>query len=50
MAVLYGANVPTVAEQCRVAVKEQVESITGLTVRAVNVLVTDIQFPEETPA
>lgn len=50
MAVLYGANVPTVAERCRIAVKEQVESITGLVVRAVNVLVTDIQFPEETPA
>lgn len=50
MAVLYGANVPAVAERCRASVKEQVESMTGLTVRAVNVLVTDVQFPEETPA
>ena len=47
LAVLYGANVPTVAEACRAAVKERVESLTGLTVRAVNVLVTDVQFPEE---
>ena len=50
MAVLYGHNVPAVAEQCRSAVKEQVESLTGLTVRAVNVLVTDIDFPEASPA
>jgi uncharacterized alkaline shock family protein YloU len=50
MAVKYGAHVPTVAEASRVAVKERVESTTGLTVRAVNVLVTDIVFPEDTPA
>jgi uncharacterized alkaline shock family protein YloU len=50
MAVKYGAHVPTVAEESRVAVKERVESTTGLTVRAVNVLVTDIVFPEDTPA
>ena len=48
MAVLYGHNVPAVAEQCRTSVKEKVESLTGLTVRAVNVLVTDVQFPEQT--
>ena len=50
MAVKYGAHVPTVAEASRVAVKEKVESTTGLTVRAVNVLVTDIVFAEEPPA
>ena len=50
MAVKYGAHVPTVAEASRAAVKERVESTTGLTVRAVNVLVTDIVFPEDTPA
>ncbi len=49
MTVKYGFSVPTVAEQCRASVKEKVESTTGLTVRAVNVLVTDIDFPEETP-
>jgi uncharacterized alkaline shock family protein YloU len=50
MAVRYGHNVPAVAEECRVAVKEKVENLTGLTVRAVNVLVTDIDFAEEPPA
>ena len=49
MAVLYGHNVPSVAEQCRRAVKEQVESLTGLVVRAVNVLVTDIDVPGGEP-
>ncbi len=42
----YGANIPDVGEACRVAVKEQVEAATGFTVRAVNVVVTDIHFPE----
>ena len=50
MAVQYGHSLPSVAEACRAAVKEQVESITGLTVRAVNVLVVDIEFPEEPTA
>lgn len=48
LSILYGHNVPTVAEGCRRAVKEKVEDLTGLKVRAVNVLVTDIQFPEQT--
>lgn len=47
MTVLYGHNVPSVAEKCRVAIKDKVESMTGLKVRAVNVLVTDVQFPED---
>ena len=50
MAVKYGAHVPTVAEASRAAVKEKVESTTGLAVRAVNVLVTDIVVAEEPPA
>ncbi len=50
MAVKYGAHVPTVAEATRAAIKDKVESTTGLTVRAVNVLVTDIIFPEAPPA
>lgn len=50
MAVKYGAHVPTVAEASRTAVKEKVEGTTGLKVRAVNVLVTDIVFAEEPPA
>ena len=47
MSIIFGANVPTVAEACRKAVTEQVEGTTGLKVRAVNVLVTDVVFPEE---
>ena len=37
-------------EACRKAVTEQVEGTTGLKVRAVNVLVTDVVFPEEQAA
>ena len=50
MSIVFGANVPTIAENCRKAVTEQVESTTGLKVRAVNVLVTDVVFPEEQAA
>ena len=50
MTVEYGFNVPSVAEKSRAAVAEQVEKTTGLKVRAVNVLVTDIAFPEDTTA
>jgi uncharacterized alkaline shock family protein YloU len=47
MSIHFGASVPAVAEACRKAVTEQVESTTGLKVRAVNVLVVDVVFPEE---
>ncbi len=47
--VTHGVNIPQVAETCRAKVKEQVESITGMSVRAVNVVVSDIYFPEDTP-
>lgn len=47
MSIHFGASVPAVAEACRKAVTEQVESTTGLKVRAVNVLVTDVVFPED---
>jgi uncharacterized alkaline shock family protein YloU len=50
MSIVFGANVPTIAESCRKAVTEQVEGTTGLKVRAVNVLVTDVVFPEEQTA
>lgn len=43
----YGANIPQVGEACRAAVKQQVEVATGMKVRAVNVVVTDIYFPEQ---
>jgi len=47
MSIVFGANVPKIAEACRVAVSEQVENTTGLKVRAVNILVNDVVFPEE---
>ncbi len=47
MSIVFGASVPAVAEACRKAVTEQVEATTGLRVRAVNVMVTDVVFPEE---
>ncbi len=47
LSIEFGANVPTIAEACRKAVTEQVQGTTGLTVRAVNVFVTDVVFPEE---
>lgn len=43
----YGANMMQVAQACREAVRTQVEGLTGLKVRAVNVLVADVFFPEE---
>ncbi|MEZ5126194.1 MAG: Asp23/Gls24 family envelope stress response protein [Thermoleophilia bacterium] len=49
MSILFGANVPKIAEACRLAVTEQIESSTGLKVRAVNVLVNDVVFPEDAP-
>jgi uncharacterized alkaline shock family protein YloU len=47
LSIVFGANVPKIAEACRVAVSEQVENTTGLKVRAVNVMVNDVVFPEE---
>ena len=46
LVVTYGVNIPKVADACRAAVKEQVEGSTGLTVRSINVVVSDIYFPE----
>jgi len=50
MSIVFGSSVPAIAELCRTAVTEQVESTTGLKVRAVNVLVTDVVFPEDQAA
>jgi uncharacterized alkaline shock family protein YloU len=44
----YGVNISSVGETCRAAVQEKVEGVTGLKVRAVNVVVSDIHFPEDT--
>ena len=50
MSIEFGSSVPAIAEACRKAVTEQVEGTTGLKVRAVNVLVTDVVFPEDQAA
>jgi len=47
MSIEFGSSVPTIAEACRKAVSEQVEATTALPVRAVNIQVTDVVFPEE---
>ena len=47
LVVSYGANMTQVAEACRAAIRGQVEGTTGLKVRAVNVLVSDVYFPED---
>lgn len=47
MSIVFGASVPAVAEAVRKAVSDQVTATTGLPVRAVNVLVTDVVFAED---
>jgi uncharacterized alkaline shock family protein YloU len=47
MSITFGFNVPTIAEAVRKAVADQVTATTGLPVRAVNVMITDVVFPEE---
>ncbi len=47
MSIVFGASVPAVAEVVRKAVADQVTATTGLPVRAVNVMVTDVVFPED---
>jgi uncharacterized alkaline shock family protein YloU len=47
MSIVFGASVPAIAEACRKAVSEQVQATTGLPVRAVNVMVTDVVFTED---
>lgn len=45
----YGHSIPQVAQACRENVREKVESITGLKVKAIDVIVADIEFPEGSP-
>jgi uncharacterized alkaline shock family protein YloU len=47
LSVVFGTNIPQLAEKCRAAISEQVQATTGLPVRAVNVVVNDIVFPED---
>ena len=45
--VIYGVNIPQVAEAVRRNIIDRVEGTTGLTVIAVDIAVTDLYFPEE---
>ncbi len=49
MAIEYGVSIPQVTEAVRRNVINRVESLTGLGVTEVNIVVTDVQFPEERP-
>ena len=46
LVVTYGRSIPEVAQACRERVRERIEATTGLAVKAVNVVVSDIYFPE----
>ncbi len=46
LVVAYGRSIPEVAQACREQVRERIETTTGLVVKAVNVVVADIYFPE----
>jgi uncharacterized alkaline shock family protein YloU len=49
MALEYGVPIPQTTEQVRRNVVNRVENLTGLSVREVNITVTDVQLPEERP-
>lgn len=46
LVVSYGRSIPEVAQACREHVRQRIETTTGLSVKAVNVVVSDIYFPE----
>ena len=49
MALEYGVPIPRTTEQVRRNVVNRVENLTGLSVREVNITVTDVQLPDERP-
>ncbi|HEY6690938.1 MAG TPA: Asp23/Gls24 family envelope stress response protein [Rubrobacter sp.] len=49
MTVAYGQSIPRVTEAVRRNVINRVESLSGLHVTEVNILVSDVQIPEEQP-
>ena len=49
MTVDYGQSIPRIAEAARRNVINRVENLTGLRVTEVNILVSDVQIPEEQP-
>jgi len=50
MAVEYGQSIPQLTEAARRNVINKVESLVGLRVTEVNIVVSDVQVPEERPA
>ena len=48
LVVAYGRSIPEVAQACRERVRERIVATTGLAVKAINVVVSDIYFPEGT--
>ena len=49
LVVSYGHSIPEVAQACRESLRERIEATTGLKVKTVNVVVSDIYFPEAAP-
>jgi uncharacterized alkaline shock family protein YloU len=49
MTVDYGESIPRVAEATRRNVINRVENLTGLRVTEVNILVSDVQIPDQQP-
>jgi uncharacterized alkaline shock family protein YloU len=49
MTVDYGESIPRVAEANRRNVINRVENLTGLRVTEVNILVSDVQIPDQQP-
>jgi uncharacterized alkaline shock family protein YloU len=45
--VIYGVSIPQVADAVRRNIIDRVEAMTGLTVIAVDIAVTDLYFPED---
>ena len=50
MVVNYGSSIPTLAKAVRESITEQLQTMTGLVAREINISVTDIAFPESTAA
>lgn len=45
----YGARIPQIADALRGTIGQRLDTLTGLTVRAVNIEVSDIFFPPQQP-
>jgi uncharacterized alkaline shock family protein YloU len=48
MVINYGSSIPKVAHAVRRSISNQIQEMTGLQTREVNIAVTDIAFPEKT--